>query len=120
MAERSKADVKRPAAGAHTGFPEGENFGVGLAGAVVIPLAHNAAFRGDDRSDHRVGARAPSSLGRKTECTRNVETIEIGGIHRVLRDVDLPPVARIAPACFFDRTAALTLPFLVPRSEAGT
>ena len=118
MAARLKRDVECSTSRLFAGCIERENFSVRLAGAVMISLADDAAFRDDHRSDHRVRTRAPAAPCRKAKRSSHVEAIEIGGIHRVLREADLPPGERRACVAFTDRLGMLAFPFLLTRLGA--
>lgn len=113
MAAGLKCDVECPASSLCAGRIEGKNFGMRLAGSVMITLADDAAFRDDDCSDHRIRARTATSPRGKAERSSHVEPIKIGGIHRVRRDADFPPAARRACGAFTDRVGILAFPFLL-------
>ena len=118
VAARLECQVQRSAACLFAGCCESKDFGVRFAGAVMIPLPDDAAFRDDDCPDHRIRAGTPPAFRRKTERVGHVEAVTIGGIHRVLRDGDLSRTARADRAPFADRDRAFAVAFFFPRGEA--
>ena len=75
MAAGFKGDVESRAAGQRSGLAKREDFCMGLAGCVVIPLADDAVLVNDDSSDHRIGAGFTKALHRKVKGLTHVVQI---------------------------------------------
>ena len=75
---RLEIGVERRAARAVARFAERVDFGVGLAGRVVITLADHRAVPDHDGADERIGARPPGGASGEPKCAAHVGRVRIG------------------------------------------
>jgi hypothetical protein len=64
-----------------------QNFCVGLSCLTMIGFGNDTPLIDDHRANHRVGIRLPLSPGRQRKGTFHVETIRLGGGHRLFEEV---------------------------------